>query len=138
MTDATDNVEAVLVAALDPRLVAVSPDSPLTHEELSYMLPRDDPAFLAWVNLWLHQMTLGGELERLREKWMTAASSRSAGVAIVRPPSPPEALGVGSPRRQVVHDAPGAQVGDSLVVQLDHQLGAGRNAFDLGSRQIIA
>ncbi len=71
----TDNVEAVLVAALDPRLVAVSPDSPLTREELSYMLPRDDPAFLDWVNLWLHQMTLGRELERLREKWMTAAAS---------------------------------------------------------------
>ncbi len=73
----TDNVEAVLVAAQDPRLVAVSPDSPLTHEELSYMLPRDDPAFLDWVNLWLHQMTLNRELERLREKWMTAAAARS-------------------------------------------------------------
>ena len=44
----TDNVEAVLVASRDPRLVAVSPDDPLTHDELSYMLPRDDDAFLNW------------------------------------------------------------------------------------------
>ena len=91
----TDNVEAVLVANRDPRLFAVSPDSPLTHDELSYMLPRDDAAFLDWVNLWLHQMALDGELERLREKWIdvTSASrskrsensSEGAGIRLLEP-----------------------------------------------------
>ena len=64
----TDNVEAVLAARRDPRLHAVAPDRPLTSEELSYMVPRDDPAFLNWINLWLHQMELDGELDRLRER----------------------------------------------------------------------
>ncbi|MBF85084.1 MAG: hypothetical protein CL489_11540, partial [Acidobacteria bacterium] len=91
----TDNVEAVLVANRDPRLFAVSPDSPLTHDELSYMLPRDDAAFLDWVNLWLRQMALDGELERLREKWIdvTSASrskrsensSEGAGIRLLEP-----------------------------------------------------
>ena len=39
------------------------------------MLPRDDAAFLDWVNLWLHQMALDGELERLREKWIDVTSA---------------------------------------------------------------
>jgi ABC-type amino acid transport substrate-binding protein len=33
------------------------------------MIPRDDPAFLNWINLWLHQMKASGELERLRKRW---------------------------------------------------------------------
>ena len=71
----TDNVEAVLVANEDPRLFAVQPDSPLSRDELGYMLPRDDPAFLNWVNLWVHRMVLNGEFERLREKWIDGASA---------------------------------------------------------------
>jgi cyclohexadienyl dehydratase len=62
-------VEAVLAARKDPRLHAVAPDRPLTTEELSYMIPRDDPAFLNWINLWLHQMKASGKLERLRKRW---------------------------------------------------------------------
>ena len=70
----TDNVEAVLVASQDPRLAAVRPEAPLTREELSYMLPRDDEAFLNRVDAWLRQMRLDGELDRLRERWMTGAA----------------------------------------------------------------
>ncbi len=65
----TDNVEAVLAARRDPRLHAVAPDRPLTSEELSYMIPRDDPVFLNWINLWLHQMELDGNLDSLRDRW---------------------------------------------------------------------
>ncbi len=71
----TDNVEAVLVANQDSRLFAVLPDSPLSHDELSYMLPPRDSIFLNWVNLWLHQLRLTGELDRLRERWISGASS---------------------------------------------------------------
>jgi cyclohexadienyl dehydratase len=71
----TDNVEAVLVANQDSRLFAVLPDSPLSHDELSYMLPAHDATFLNWVNLWLHQMRLTGELDRLRERWISGAAA---------------------------------------------------------------
>ena len=43
------------------------------------MVPRDDPAFLNWINLWLHQMKLDGELDRLRERWITPYQSLWAG-----------------------------------------------------------
>ena len=91
----TDNVEAVLVANQDSRLLAVLPDSPLSHDELGYMLPRDDPAFLNWVNLWVHRMALNGEFERLREKWIDGVSaspgkrsensSKGAGLRLLEP-----------------------------------------------------
>ncbi|HBO89126.1 MAG TPA: cyclohexadienyl dehydratase [Acidobacteria bacterium] len=71
----TDNVEAVLVANQDSRLFAVLPDSPLSHDELSYMLPAHDATFLNWVNLWLHQMRLTGELDRLGERWISGAAA---------------------------------------------------------------
>ena len=91
----TDNVEALLASGRDERLLAVSPESPLTHEELSYMLARDDPAFLDWVNLWLHQMKLSGELQRLRAKWIpsSTASSRSGRGGSSSAGRPPRLLG---------------------------------------------
>lgn len=70
----TDNVEAVLASKGDERLLAVSPDEPLTHDELSYMLPRGDPAFRNWLDLWIHRMKLTGELDRIRQKWLGASS----------------------------------------------------------------
>lgn len=87
----TDNVEAVIVAGRDPRLFAVSPESPLSHDELSYMLPRDDPSFLNWVNLWLHRMRLDGELERLHREWISSAASSRSGRSdsSSRAPRPP-------------------------------------------------
>lgn len=70
----TDNVEAVLAARENERLLAVSPDEPLTHDELAYMLPRGDPAFRNWLDLWIHRMKLTGELDRIRQKWLGASS----------------------------------------------------------------
>lgn len=72
----TDNVEAVLVSRENDALYAVSPDAPLTHDELSYMLPRDDAALRDWLDLWVHRMKLTGELDRLREKWLGASPPR--------------------------------------------------------------
>jgi len=70
----TDNVEAVLASRENERLHAVSPDEPLTHDELAYMLPRGDPAFRNWLDLWIHRMKLTGELDRIRQKWLGASS----------------------------------------------------------------
>lgn len=64
----TDNVEAMLVAAKRPELFAVSPDIPFTRDDFGYMLPRDDPALLNWLNLWIHQMHEKGKFDDLKEK----------------------------------------------------------------------
>jgi cyclohexadienyl dehydratase len=66
----TDNVEAMLVAGKNPLLYAVSPDKTLTKDDFGYMLPRDDFAFLNWMNLWMHQMHEKGEFAALKMKWI--------------------------------------------------------------------
>jgi cyclohexadienyl dehydratase len=66
----TDNVEAMLVAGKNQELYAVSPNETLTKDDFGYMLPRDDFAFLNWMNLWMHQMHQKGEFEELKAKWI--------------------------------------------------------------------
>lgn len=65
----TDNVEARLTARQDPRLAAVRPDAPLTEETLGYLAPRQDQAFLNWLNLFLEQMEVDGTFEELKTEW---------------------------------------------------------------------
>lgn len=62
----TDNVEAMLVAGQKLKLFAVSPDKTVTKDDFGYMLPRDDFAFLSWMNLWMHQMHVKGEFAKLK------------------------------------------------------------------------
>ena len=92
----TDNVEAVLASRDDERLLAVSPDEPLTNDELAYMLPRGDPAFRNWLDLWIHRMKLTGDLDRIRpevargfiaREWSRARPGSSAAAAPPRPDS---------------------------------------------------
>lgn len=66
----TDNVEAMLVAGKNSKLYAVSPNETFTKDDFGYMLPRDDQAFLNWMNLWMHQMHQKGELSKLKMKWI--------------------------------------------------------------------
>ena len=66
----TDNVEAMLVAGKNPELYAVSPNETFTKDDFGYMLPRDDFAFLNWMNLWMHQMHEKGEFDALKAKWI--------------------------------------------------------------------
>lgn len=66
----TDNVEAMLVAAHNPKLYAVSPDKTFTRDDFGYMVPRDDQAFLNWANLFIHQMKVKGEFDMLKKKWI--------------------------------------------------------------------
>lgn len=68
----TDNVEARLVAAERPELAAVSPETPFNQDELAYMLRREDPAFLSWLDRWLEEMESSGKMESLRRKWIPA------------------------------------------------------------------
>ena len=66
----TDNVEAMLAAKLDPRLYAVDPDNTYTKDDLGYLLPRDDHAWLDYVNLWVDLAEMKGDFARLRQKWL--------------------------------------------------------------------
>ena len=65
----TDNVEAILAARKDPRLVAVSANEPWTTETLGLMTTRDDQVFLNWLNLFLSQAEADGRLPALRQKY---------------------------------------------------------------------
>ena len=67
----TDNVEAMLVAGKRPELFAVSPNETLTKDDFGYMIPRDDCAFLNWLNLWVHQMHEKGEFAKLKAQWIS-------------------------------------------------------------------
>ncbi len=85
------DVEAVLASRENERLHAVSPDEPLTHDELSYMLPRGDPALRNWLDLWIHRMKLTGELDRIRQKWLGASPLREGADLGLQKDSPAEA-----------------------------------------------
>jgi cyclohexadienyl dehydratase len=66
----TDNVEAMIVSKADPRLYAVNPENTYTKDDFGYLLPRDDFAWINYVNLWVDLMKLKGELARLHQKWI--------------------------------------------------------------------
>ena len=66
----TDNIEAVIYARQNSALHAVNPGNPLTREDLGYMTKRDDQPFMNWLNLWIDQMKLKGELDQLKTKWI--------------------------------------------------------------------
>lgn len=66
----TDNVEAMLVEGNRPDLYAVSPNDTFTKDDFGYMVPRDEFAFLNWLNLWIHQMHEKGEFQKLKTKWI--------------------------------------------------------------------
>jgi cyclohexadienyl dehydratase len=57
-------------AKLDPRLYAVDPDNTYTKDDLGYLLPRDDHAWLDYVNLWVDLAEMKGDFARLRQKWL--------------------------------------------------------------------
>lgn len=67
----TDNVEAMLIARSRPELYAVSPNDTFTRDDFGYMVPRDEFAFLNWLNLWIYQMKEKGEFQKLKAKWIT-------------------------------------------------------------------
>jgi cyclohexadienyl dehydratase len=66
----TDNVEAMLVGRNRPELYAVSPNDTFTQDDFGYMVPRDEFAFLNWLNLWVYQMKEKGEFQELKTKWI--------------------------------------------------------------------
>ncbi len=71
----TDNVEALFWAKELPGLAAVNPRRTFTVGTKGYMVRQGDQVFLNWLNLWLEQMALQGEVARLEKKWLGMALS---------------------------------------------------------------
>ncbi|MFA5027835.1 MAG: transporter substrate-binding domain-containing protein, partial [Candidatus Methylomirabilota bacterium] len=66
----TDNIEAMVVSRQDSRLYAVDPEHTYTKDDFGYLMPRDEPAWINYVNLWVDLATLKGEFARLSAKWI--------------------------------------------------------------------
>ncbi len=66
----TDNVEALFWAKQIPGLVAVNPAKTFTVGTKGYMIRQGDQIFLNWLNLWLEQMFLQGEVQKLEQQWL--------------------------------------------------------------------
>ena len=65
----TDAIETRIVAREHPSLCAVNPDTPFTHSEKAYLLPKDE-AWKARVDQWLGDMEESGKKEVLFSKWV--------------------------------------------------------------------
>ena len=59
----TESAEAITQQKLKPGLCAINPDRPLQYGEMAWMLPRDDVAFKAYVDQWLHLAKATGEFD---------------------------------------------------------------------------
>lgn len=66
----TESAEAITQQKLKPGLCAINPDKPLQYGEMAWLLPRDDVAFKAYVDQWLHLSQAGGEFQRVMDKWL--------------------------------------------------------------------
>ncbi|KAB7772565.1 transporter substrate-binding domain-containing protein [Xanthomonas maliensis] len=66
----TDASEARFQQARLPGLCAVAPDQPLQYGEKAFLLPRDDAAWKAYVDQWLHLSKASGEYARIVQPWL--------------------------------------------------------------------
>jgi len=66
----TESAEAITQQKLKPGLCAINPDKPLQYGEMAWMLPRDDVAFKAYVDQWLHLSAAAGEYQRVEDRWL--------------------------------------------------------------------
>jgi len=65
----TDSVEALLYAREDPRLLAAFTEDTFTRSQMGYLMHQEDFTFHNWVNLWIQEMELRGDFQKLQEKW---------------------------------------------------------------------
>jgi len=66
----TESAEAITQQKLKPGLCAINPDKPLQYGEMAWMLPRDDVAFKAYVDQWLHLSQASGDFQRTMDRWL--------------------------------------------------------------------
>lgn len=66
----TDSIEAKSYAKEDQRLYSPLTDQTFTKSQMGFLMPRGDFVFGNWVNVWMEEMTLKGDLEKITNKWM--------------------------------------------------------------------
>lgn len=66
----TDSIEAIRYAKDDRRLFAASSDKPFTINKMGYLMQRGDQIFANWMDFWMEEMRLKGELNNLYKKWI--------------------------------------------------------------------
>ena len=66
----TDASETLMQHKLRPALCPVPLDKPLQYSEKAFLLPRDDGAFKAFVDQWLHLAKVTGEYDGVMDKWL--------------------------------------------------------------------
>jgi cyclohexadienyl dehydratase len=66
----TESAEAITQQKLKSGLCAINPDKPLQYGEMAWMLPRDNVAFKAYVDQWLHLSAAAGEYQRVEDRWL--------------------------------------------------------------------
>ncbi len=66
----TDASETQMQHKLRPALCPVPLAQPLQYSEKAYLLPRDDVAFKAFVDQWLHLAKVTGEYDGVMDKWL--------------------------------------------------------------------
>lgn len=71
----TDASEARFQQRRYPQLCAVNPQQPLQYSEKAMLLPRDDVAWKAYVDQWLHLSKASGEYARIVDKWVGPAAT---------------------------------------------------------------
>ncbi|WP_017911768.1 transporter substrate-binding domain-containing protein [Xanthomonas sp. SHU 166] len=66
----TDASEARFQQRQVPGLCAVAPEQPLQYSEKAFLLPRDDMAWKAYVDQWLHLSKASGAYARIVAAWL--------------------------------------------------------------------
>ncbi len=65
----TDHIEAVYYSQLDQRLYPAGGSDSFSKSEKVYMIHRGDLDYQNWISLWLEELQIQGEMERLKKKW---------------------------------------------------------------------
>ncbi|WP_144460717.1 transporter substrate-binding domain-containing protein [Siminovitchia fortis] len=66
----TDNIEAIIYAKEDKRLFSAFEKNTLTHSQMGYLMRQGEDDFHNFVNLWIDEMKLNGEFDKLHKKWI--------------------------------------------------------------------
>ncbi|MBB4133192.1 cyclohexadienyl dehydratase [Xanthomonas campestris] len=75
----TDASEALYQQDRLPGLCAIAPEQPLQYAEKAFLLPRDDPAWKAYVDQWLHLSKASRDYARIVERWRSMHTSDVGG-----------------------------------------------------------
>ena len=65
-----DSTSAVYLASKDPRVVAMSPFNVFDPVYVAILLRREDQTLLNFINIWLDQIEMEGDLAAIRKKWL--------------------------------------------------------------------